>query len=230
MSAALASHDPINCGSEGADQEGPICLAGAPAVLIVVALEVVLTSQAHAVCESALVMAVYQSSSDVRSDWRLNELVDNESWQNASHNAGANATLFGVPIGASYSDYKSAASRMFHSQNERLSTSQLVNVAATALDPNSPSVYKTCLENQVFMPDGLHAAIVGATASDISILVKWFVPGGATSANVTWNHSRDFWHRESDKPGFEYNDGNTSSTADYVVRQLSGLYDRTHRP
>ncbi len=36
---------------------------------------------AHAVCESALVLATYQSTTDIRSDWRLAEQVDSSTWE-----------------------------------------------------------------------------------------------------------------------------------------------------
>src|SRR2546428_8774495 len=142
---------------------------------------------AHAVCESALVLATYQSTTDIRSDWRLAEQVDSSTWEKIMHNSGANATIYGVPVGVSYQDFKNRIEALKQSHNESLSTSQFVNVATTALDPKSPSVYRDCILNEVFHENGLHAAIVSSTKSDISILVKWFVPGQASAAQVKWD-------------------------------------------
>jgi hypothetical protein len=148
-----------------------------------------LSTSAHASCESALVISTYNSQSDIRSDWRLADLVDQSSYEKIKHDAGAHAVIYGVPVGANYSDYKDAASKLRHDHNESLSRSELVNIAWTGLDPQAPSVYRDCLNTSVFLENGLHAAIVAATETDISVLVKWFVPGQPGSATVIWNPS-----------------------------------------
>jgi hypothetical protein len=145
---------------------------------------------AHAVCESALVLSTYNKQLVYNSDWRLADLGDQNAYDQIKHDAGVNAVIYGIPVGTSYSDFKDSISRFRHGHNESLSTSRLLSIAWTGLDPNAASAYKTCLDSAVFLENGLHAAILAATRRDYTILVKWQVPGQATPATVTWTIPR----------------------------------------
>jgi hypothetical protein len=137
-------------------------------------------------CIAALVMDTYSGSSAVSSDWRLADLVDQGTYDQITHDASASAVIYGFPVGANYDDFKKEVTQYKHSHNEQLATNQLVNIAWTGLDPNSPGAYAQCLNTQVFLAPGLHAAVRAATASNIIILVKWDVPGEARAAEVNW--------------------------------------------
>jgi hypothetical protein len=143
----------------------------------------------QSVCDSALVKSTYNLGSYVGSDWRLADLVDQNTYEQIKHDAGANAEIYGVPVGASYGDFKNQVAALRKQHNESLSHAEQLNVAWTGLDPNAPSAYRDCLNNQVFNMPGLRAAVTGATKSDISILIKWTVPG-EPSVTFTWSGTR----------------------------------------
>lgn len=144
------------------------------------------SSSADTNCDKALVMSVYTSASSASSDFRLADLVDSDTYSAVKADIGVNGSLFGIPLGASYGDYHSAASHYMQQHSESLSTSQMRNIAWMGLDPNAPSIYRTCVENNVFNGPGLHAAVIGATATDISIIVKLDIPNGPQHIQVTW--------------------------------------------
>src|SRR5271165_623423 len=71
-------------------------------------------------CDVNLFKSAYQGNSSIKDDFRLAQYVSQETWDNASHNAGANAVIYGIPVGASYSDYHSHAQRISSSLNQSL--------------------------------------------------------------------------------------------------------------
>ena len=118
------------------------------ALLLATAAVCIASSAAHAMCESALVMSTYNSATDVRSDWRLADLVDRQTYEQIKRDAGANAVIYGIPVGANYGEWKDAAARLRHAHNESLSKSQLVNIAWTGFDPQTSQIYLKCLRNR----------------------------------------------------------------------------------
>jgi hypothetical protein len=124
-------------------------------------------------CKDALVIATYNKFDAQHLDWRLATLVTEGQWDQISHSAGVNAVIYGVPVGASYSDFHSNAMQKLDSHEESLTQDQFENILWTGLDPNSPSAYKTCIESQIFQSDGLHMAVKAATASDVTVMVAW---------------------------------------------------------
>jgi hypothetical protein len=141
-------------------------------------------------CDKALISTVYTEATSLHDDWRLSVLVTREVWESKSHKAGANGTLYDVPVGGSYEDYhdRSEKNYMQHNESHVLNTAR--NVAWTGLEQQSVNAYTKCLDNQVFKLDGLHAAVVSATQSDITLLVKWFVPHHSEPAMVTWHPAK----------------------------------------
>jgi hypothetical protein len=144
-------------------------------------------------CDSALVMSTYNSKTNVGSDWRLADIVSQDTYDQIKHDAGANAVIYGIPVGASYSDFHNHVDQMRKSYSESLSYSQKVNIAWTGLDPNSSSVYHDCITKEILSSVGLHAAVLSATETDITVLVRWNLPGNAAALNVKWvsSNSRD---------------------------------------
>lgn len=140
-------------------------------------------------CDAALVKSTYASASNVGVDWRLADLVSQQTYDEIMHDGGANAVIYGVPVGASYKDFKSSIASFKHVHQESLSFSEKRNIAWTGVDPSTPTLYRSCLDAQVFAGVGLHAAAIGATASDISILVRWFSPGGPNTLPITWQNA-----------------------------------------
>lgn len=144
-------------------------------------LSALLTHEAKAACEEALVMAQLTAKSS--HDKRLAILVTQSRWQQAHDTAGLNATLFDVPIGASYDSYHSAASAYLSQTN--LSEQDSYEVAWSGLDPNSVSAYEACLKAQAAQLGGAHLAIVAADGKRYTLLVSWNEPG-SSKTDVSW--------------------------------------------
>ncbi len=142
---------------------------------------------AQSVCDSALVKSTYNSFSSDQLDWRLATLVTEKDYNEIKQDAGVNAIIYGVPVGASYSDYQKAVKDKLSSYNESLTRNQVRNILWTGLDANSPGAYSECLKAQVFASGGLHIAVVTATKTDISVLVKWSpVSDDPATISPTW--------------------------------------------
>lgn len=119
-------------------------------------------------------------------DWRLSVLITNDNYDQARHDAGASAVIYGVPVAANYSDFNENRSRLFKSHNESRTSDEMRNLAWTALDPNAVTPYSECLQANLAAQNGLHAVVTSATPTNIAILVKWDVPGINGPANVKW--------------------------------------------
>lgn len=137
---------------------------------------------ADGLCTDALVRSTLSIGSSVRTDWRLATLVSEGEWNEASQKEGASAIIYGVPVGASYQDFKKRVSQLTQTYNESLSTEQLYNLAWTGLDPNAVDAYKSCLDN---LQLGLLVAVKSATASTISLLVRYNGTGNEPPGPIT---------------------------------------------
>jgi len=155
------------------------------AFTVLLAISFGLMGEARAVCEETLVRATYSNNSSVSTDWRLATLVSESAWNEASHNGGVNAVIYGVPVGASYGDYQKRTQSMLQSHNESYSTSTLTNIAWTGLDQNSTTVYEACVRNEAAKVPGLHLGVRAADASGVMLLVGWTQPGGGP-IDATW--------------------------------------------
>ena len=80
------------------------------AVLVGVAITLFTAQTAKANnCSDALIVSMHSSSSKIKSDWRLSIFVSEEQYNKMKNSAGANARVYGVPVGANYSQYKASA-------------------------------------------------------------------------------------------------------------------------
>ena len=95
--------------------------------------------------------------------------------------------IYGVQSGANYQDFQKNISKHTQSTTKQFKKSEFIDTAAVYIDPHTPEIYNYCLLNQVFQTDGLHAAIWAATEKDITIVVRWFVPGKPNDATVRWD-------------------------------------------
>jgi hypothetical protein len=139
-------------------------------------------------CEAALVRSTYNSFAYDRVDYRLALTVDESTYNEIKRNAGGSATIYGVPVGATYDEFQKRAYRMSRTTNESLTHEQALNIRWTGLDPNAPSAYRDCLNAQVFSGAGLHLAVASATQRDISIRLNWVMVGtGTASLAITWS-------------------------------------------
>lgn len=138
-------------------------------------------------CTPALVRSTATQQSSDSLDWRLAVLVDESTYNELKKDASVSATIYGIPMGANYAEFQKNYATKRSAHNESLTTTQARNVAWTGLDPNGASAYATCVQSQVFSTRGLHMAVKGATATDISIAVNW-LPQGRDTATIkpTW--------------------------------------------
>jgi hypothetical protein len=96
--------------------------------------------------------------------------------------------IYGIPVGASYSDFKSSVDKKIQDAHESLSFDQAANVMWTGLDPNSPSTYSDRLQAEVLTSRGLHLAVKSATETDIAVVVSCVPQGNdPQQAAVNWS-------------------------------------------
>ena len=57
-------------------------------------------------CDAALVEDTYSKTEEKNIDWRLAQSIDEGTYNQVKTNLGASVVIFGVPIGASYQDFK----------------------------------------------------------------------------------------------------------------------------
>lgn len=149
-------------------------------------LSLLAMSKAFGMCEEALLTSTFSSSKAVHTDDRLATLVTDSVWQEASKTFGANAVLYGVPVGASFGEYQKNVSQHTNSLQQSLTHDEQLSIAWSGLDPNAPSAYKNCLDSTTMQGPGLHGAVVGATDNDIQVRIHWFLAGQPTPASVSW--------------------------------------------
>lgn len=163
-------------------------------IVVLLTAAVCFANRAHAEessgCSEALVIATYNRTQVEHEDWRLALYVTESEYNNIKHDAGANATIYGVPVGVSYSDFQSRVIEKTNSYKESLTHDQATNVMWTGLDPNSPNAYSECLKAKIFNQPGLHMAVKTATKGQVSVLIVW-TPIGEEPRNAapqwTWN-------------------------------------------
>lgn len=138
-------------------------------------------------CQDTLVREIYTNRSSRQDDHRLSTLVTSESWTEARNKSGASGKLFGTTIGGSYDDYKASAQSSLSRRTEQETHSEVLNIAWTGLDSGASKRYQDCLRFKLMSSDGLQAAVIGATESDIAILVHYHVTGDARAVRVEWS-------------------------------------------
>src|SRR5690242_4329785 len=143
---------------------------------------------AQAECDPALVRSTYSSWDSSHVDWRLATIVTKDVYDTIKQGGGANATIYGIPVGADYEEFRKHVDEEMRSHQESLTTEQARNIMWTGLDPNSPSVYAQCIDAFLRKQPGLHLAVRSATDNDISLIVGWNPQGPLpNSINVTWS-------------------------------------------
>jgi len=145
------------------------------------------TKSKFSVCDTALAQDILLDTSSLKSDYRLSTLVTVENYQKLSHDAGANAILYGVPVGATYKDYDESRSKTFASHSE----SQSIDIARTiyqqSVNPQAKVNYPACLTAVLRSDKGMHLWIESVTATDVALLLSWTPTyGQPTQMAVTW--------------------------------------------
>src|SRR4051794_40271589 len=88
-------------------------------------------------CDKALVIATYNRTDQQFVDWRMAESVDEATYDAIKHDASASATIYGIPMGATYGDFKQNISTLKRNNQQSYTKETFRNVAWTGLDANS---------------------------------------------------------------------------------------------
>ena len=129
------------------------------------------------IAEAHLWFSTYNKASTRFKDARVAEQVSRSEYEEIKHNGDANAVIYGIPMGTNYDDYHQRASDAASSMNSSLTESEAINILWTGVDANTVTAYSNCLSAQVLQSRGLHMVVKGATASDLTILIR-YVPQG----------------------------------------------------
>ncbi|MEM8579594.1 MAG: discoidin domain-containing protein [Pseudomonadota bacterium] len=143
-------------------------------------------------CVDALVVATFQSNSERLKDHRLAEVVTESSYNQAKSKAGASATIYGIPMGANWSDFQKNVSAYSRRYENDLSESEIQNVLWTGLTPETTIAYRDCLETvaKLNRPAGVSLFVERATDTDISLLVSYRAEGPIPKkTTLQWEHS-----------------------------------------
>lgn len=136
-------------------------------------------------CNEALRQSFFASSSKYHSDWRLYQSLTREEYQQKSTSAGADAVIYGIPMGGSYDSHRENMARYESIYQESLSQSELQNIYWTGLDDNSRIAYEACLEANSF---GLLMAPRMATRTSIEVVLRYRNPDPqAPQLTLTWS-------------------------------------------
>ncbi|RWD21769.1 MAG: hypothetical protein EOS22_28775 [Mesorhizobium sp.] len=108
-----------------------------------------LSSSAFAAdCDTALVIATYSKVDFAYSDWRSARNVSQGQYDTIKQSAGANAVIYGVPMGADWSRFQQNIKTLSNNSNESLTKQSFTNIAWTGLDDNSLAAYQACLKEE----------------------------------------------------------------------------------
>lgn len=121
-------------------------------------------------CSDALIVETYSRYSEANMDWRLSQFVSEEEWNSIQKDAGANAIIYGVPMGGSYSEYKAASSKKISEMGESLTSQQVDNILWTGLGGNSLEAYQKCLQSKSY---GLFLYPRKATKTALEIVLEY---------------------------------------------------------
>jgi hypothetical protein len=116
-------------------------------------------------------------------------LVTEKEWDEINKEFHGNATIYGIPMGASYQDYHNRVIDKLNSYQESLTQDELTNVAWTGLDPNGASGYVECLKT-LHRDQGLSVYVTNATKDEVSLRITWRNTGVEPKTAIldwTWN-------------------------------------------
>lgn len=140
-------------------------------------------------CADALVASTYTFQSSDRRDFRLASFVSEKQYEDAKHDGGADAVIYGVPVGASYSDFQSRSRELTNKLDVQISRDQAINAMWTGVDQAGFDAYGDCI-NQLLSAHGVHLAVKFATPTDVTVKVRYTPVGGDPHlANLSWTWS-----------------------------------------
>ncbi|SAK82343.1 F5/8 type C domain protein [Caballeronia calidae] len=139
-------------------------------------------------CKSALVLSTYARTEDRFHDARMATHVSESEYSDIRRKAGGSAVIYGVPVGANYSDFNQRANARENSSGSSLTNTEAINVMWTGIDQTSQTAYADCLATLAATLPGIHLSVKSASATDVVILAH-YVPVGSnpSSLHVKWS-------------------------------------------
>lgn len=128
-------------------------------------------------CDSALIKATYTLTESRFLDWRLAEKVSNEQYNEVKQSASAAVSIYGIPIGADYGEFRKNIDTYRYSKNASLTEETFRNVLWTGLNESSEKAYVACLHQA--SKKSLLLIPKTATTSDITFDLQYSVIGAA---------------------------------------------------
>lgn len=148
-------------------------------------------AQQEDTCADALVMSTYSKIDMSNTDYRLAWQVSEKAYDQVKKDAGVNAIIYGVPVGASYGDFQKSIREKSSNYSSSFSQFQASNVQWTGLDPNSANAYSECIRSKRFSRDGIHLAVKSATKDEVTVWIKWSPRGSIPWARPEWTWNSD---------------------------------------
>jgi hypothetical protein len=138
-------------------------------------------------CNATLIQSTYMLTNDQFSDYRLAQQVDQSTYDEIQKSAGVNAVIYGVPVGASYSDFQKNISNMRSSTDVSLTQNDFTNIAWTGLTDANNQAYSACVNALVASSRGLNLFVERATDTDVVVSLNWTATGNQSNKiNITW--------------------------------------------
>lgn len=124
-------------------------------------------------CDQALVISTYDRFSSDHVDYRLASFVTKDTYDKISGSHNGSILIYGIPMSGSWNAFKEKLDKTMNKTDTSLTRDQALNIMWTGLDPNAVSAYSKCLDEVAFSSAGLHLGVKAATASDITIAIKY---------------------------------------------------------
>ncbi len=140
-------------------------------------------------CLSTLVTSTYREGSEWNRDYRLSQYVSKESYDRLKQDLSADAIVYRIPLGGSYSDYKAKSRRMVRRSNASLTEAQAHNVLWTGLDQDSLPAFQACVRAASY---GLFLHAGKATEQHVELLLSYRpTPEGDEDLKLKWSGPTD---------------------------------------
>lgn len=141
-------------------------------------------------CDKALSQSYLKEASSIKSDWRLSTLVTQEQWSEQKQGANATGAIYGVPIGASYEDFKKNSQKFYSEHNESLNINVTRSVAWQGLQSTNVDAYKACLSALRSSNPGIYLAVAKQTQNQISLTAFYNAgPSDPDDISIAWDDS-----------------------------------------
>ena len=161
------------------------------------------------------------------------QLVDEKTYDEAKTDGGASAKIYGVPVGANYSDFQKKSRELLEFSSKQVSTNIARSLLWTGLGASGLIAYTKCLELVSASDSGdmVLFSIGGATETDVTLKLRWKKSSfGPSKVDLAWQASDEldvssFPKSIADAPGwasFLVKRPSSKASTLYAVNAISG--------